>query len=273
MGGATAGQRCEAEGGCYFNPRSPWGERPACGKAVKGGENISIHAPRGGSDGICVGRGLTLVHISIHAPRGGSDLISYASSQLRYDFNPRSPWGERRGLLSPYGGDFQYFNPRSPWGERPPTITDVVNKITISIHAPRGGSDSRGIACVLNTSHFNPRSPWGERLGQQVGIYINGNKFQSTLPVGGATTDSMEQSGPTFSFQSTLPVGGATAIIYKSYAHDMCELLIFSESARSIQERIYDFFGFIIRLHPIFIKSLVRTLWEIFARFWFALHH
>ncbi len=142
------------------------------------------------------------------------------------------------------------FNPRSPWGERPPTITDVVNKITISIHAPRGGSDSRGIACVLNTSHFNPRSPWGERLGQQVGIYINGNKFQSTLPV-----------------------GGATAIIYKSYAHDMCELLIFSESARSIQERIYDFFGFIIRLHPIFIKSLVRTLWEIFARFWFALHH
>jgi hypothetical protein len=53
----------------------------------------------------------------------------------------------------------------------------------------------------------------------------------------------------------------------------MCELLIFSESARSIQERIYDFFGFIIRLHPIFIKSLVRTLWEIFARFWFALHH
>ena len=166
----------------------------------------------------------------------------------------------------------------------------------ISIHAPRGGSDnhqvivpfpvfvfqstlpvggatctcSYWISCIFD---FNPRSPWGERLGQQVGIYINGNKFQSTLPVGGATTDSMEQSGPTFSFQSTLPVGGATAIIYKSYAHDMCELLIFSESARSIQERIYDFFGFIIRLHPIFIKSLVRTLWEIFARFWFALHH
>ena len=56
----------------YFNPRSPWGERPevVVKRVVQRG--ISIHAPRGGSD---------LVHCSI-------------PSRAMY-FNPRSPWGER----------------------------------------------------------------------------------------------------------------------------------------------------------------------------------
>ena len=56
-----------------FNPRSPWGERPAewdnfCKRIL-----ISIHAPRGGSDlADRLFNGTT--YISIHAPRGGSDL-------------------------------------------------------------------------------------------------------------------------------------------------------------------------------------------------------
>ena len=39
--------------------------------------------------------------ISIHAPRVGSDLEKPTTSDLRKDFNPRSPCGERR-LLSPH---------------------------------------------------------------------------------------------------------------------------------------------------------------------------
>ena len=35
----------------------------------------------------------------------------------------------------------QYFNPRSPWGERLPSLLSILLMITISIHAPRGGSD------------------------------------------------------------------------------------------------------------------------------------
>ena len=39
------------------------------------------------------------------------------------DFNPRSPWGERRNECAPcaFHND---FNPRSPWGERQQRCTD-----------------------------------------------------------------------------------------------------------------------------------------------------
>ena len=34
-------------------------------------------------------------NISIHAPRGGSDFVACASVRIHGDFNPRSPRGER----------------------------------------------------------------------------------------------------------------------------------------------------------------------------------
>ena len=36
--------------------------------------------------------------------------------------------------------------------------------LRISIHAPRGGSDTLTFLCEKGNSNFNPRSPWGERL-------------------------------------------------------------------------------------------------------------
>ena len=56
----------------YFNPRSPWGERPIWWQPPKHLVVISIHAPRGGSDPIDQLLALKKI-ISIHAPRGGSD--------------------------------------------------------------------------------------------------------------------------------------------------------------------------------------------------------
>ena len=100
-----------------FNPRSPWGERPSIAVLFAGAKFISIHAPRGGSDS----GGHTLRHnstISIHAPRGGSDTPAFFISSAISNFNPRSPWGERRW-------DFYFSN----------------SVQQISIHAPRGGSD------------------------------------------------------------------------------------------------------------------------------------
>ena len=80
-------------------------------------KEISIHAPRGGSDQydtsgqivqyefqstLPVG-GATLelaamaglMEISIHAPRGGSDPYTWSFPGQASHFNPRSPWGER----------------------------------------------------------------------------------------------------------------------------------------------------------------------------------
>ena len=148
--------------------------------------------------------------ISIHAPRGGSDTTILRLAFLPPNFNPRSPWGERRISVEiavlfrsfqstlPVGGatvspgrtslQRKDFNPRSPWGERP-------------------------VCSVAHVFHkdFNPRSPWGERLA--VGsILMPLRLFQSTLPVGGATS-LFVVSFVQMSFQSTLPVGGATIFI------------------------------------------------------------
>ena len=94
-GGSDHGRNQGGLGSNYFNPRSPWGERPTPRCFRRFGQKISIHAPRGGSDpyfrktglvcfrfqstlpvGGATRHGLwrkTAILISIHAPRGGSD--------------------------------------------------------------------------------------------------------------------------------------------------------------------------------------------------------
>ena len=87
---------------------------PLSDKSKRG--KISIHALREESDkvnyvmyfGWC---------ISIHALREESDCCWLRWYAWFYNFNPRSPWGERP--LSLIGGLYLHnFNPRSPWGER-----------------------------------------------------------------------------------------------------------------------------------------------------------
>ena len=86
-------------------------------------------------------------------------------------FNPRSPWGERHlgGVQLRFTGLFQStlpvggatwaesasrknnrdFNPRSPWGERRVVEIGKGAASPISIHAPRGGSDSKDAQIFL----------------------------------------------------------------------------------------------------------------------------
>ena len=104
--------------------------------------------------------------------------------------------------------------------------------LTISIHAPRGGSDGRQPCQVSNHPVFQSTLPvGGATLIRVVTIYYAA--FQSTLPVGGATISKLQlrasdlyfnprspwgerrYAGSTrllihSLFQSTLPVGGAT---------------------------------------------------------------
>ena len=56
-----------------FNPRSPCGERLAIRSSRLPQVEISIHAPRAGSDGLSRLSALRMIKISIHAPRAGSD--------------------------------------------------------------------------------------------------------------------------------------------------------------------------------------------------------
>ena len=216
----------------YFNPRSPWGERPHQQQDQDRHDCISIHAPRGGSDmrlklkyrsssvfqsTLPVGGATSAVQkvqafisISIHAPRGGSDHCILCGRALCDTISIHAPRGGSDSALKQTAQQF----------------------LLISIHAPRGGSDPFSPNIFTKSMHFNPRSPWGERQYVLHGsTYFN--QFQSTLPVGGATRPAPGQghhadisihaprggSDGNFlygvariqQFQSTLPVGGATS--------------------------------------------------------------
>ena len=56
----------------------------------------------------------------------------------------------------------------------------------ISIHAPLRGATSLVVLGISNSRDFNPRSPYGERLPKAAETKKT-NKFQSTLPLRGAT--------------------------------------------------------------------------------------
>ena len=168
-------------------------------------------------------------------------------------FDPRSPHGERRGWFRSNTAAV-HFNPRSPQGSdnRPPyyalyyiifqptlpawgaTLTPISCKRlkTISIHAPRIGSDCPVLVARYQVTDFNPRSPWGGATEPQFIIDSYIGIFQSTLSVGGSDPRKFIIEGTIVdfnphsphgerqiseseltqleTFQSTLPTWGAT---------------------------------------------------------------
>ena len=162
-------------------------------------------------------------------PVWGATIFNQIRRNLKY-FNPRSPCGERLPSFTSQGFTNPFQSTLPVWGATVGTYAEV-NRSTISIHAPRVGSDSGGPENIRDGEYFNPRSPCGERPRQDCRNYRI-CVFQSTLPVWGATnarTDkivlyiisihaprvgsdaSMHSLATVFrSFQSTLPVWGAT---------------------------------------------------------------
>ena len=65
-------------------------------------------------------------------------------------------------------------------------LPKFINAGTISIHAPRAGSDASKRRYISLTKNFNPRSPCGERPSMMT-WFNQIAEFQSTLPVRGAT--------------------------------------------------------------------------------------
>ena len=59
---------------------------------------------------------------------------------------------------------FVVFQSTLPVGGATFALILTLLKILISIHAPRGGSDTVTLPVTSPPDDFNPRSPWGERL-------------------------------------------------------------------------------------------------------------
>ena len=104
----------------------------------------------------------------------------------------------------------------------------------ISIHAPRVGSDLRGLVGGGGATHFNPRSPCGERLASEpipievepISIHAPRVGSDSLVPCARTTARYFNPRSPcgerpignankatSAAFQSTLPVWGATAFV------------------------------------------------------------
>ena len=72
-------------------------------------------------------------------------------------------WGATKAPF-PISVTLSDFNPRSPRGERRFVFRVWIQFFSISIHAPRVGSDNSCLLQPTRPEYFNPRSPRGERL-------------------------------------------------------------------------------------------------------------
>ena len=187
-GGATSKIRITTYRHQNFNPRSPRGERPTLVPIPLQATRISIHAPRGGSDDTCQPQHVSVFYISIHAPRGGSDFPAGTPGNTMPGISIHAPRGGSDVLRClPRLANRNHFNPRSPRGERRGIICTSSKCPLISIHAPRGGSDAPWRRIPSSPFDFNPRSPRGERRTHASPSTYPCSTFQSTLPAGGAT--------------------------------------------------------------------------------------
>ena len=205
--GATRPSRTSATKSVRFQSTLPARGATRTNTMTHAQVDISIHAPRTGSDAAAEKAGVT-IEISIHAPRTGSDTGRAAGRGKPQDISIHAPRT---------GSDGAAGQPRPL--ER------------ISIHAPRTGSDmtntkyyiaygsfqstlpARGATQSVHRGrashpHFNPRSPHGERRRGNCFSFLQ-MVFQSTLPARGATTPPAGTACASV-FQSTLPARGAT---------------------------------------------------------------
>ena len=124
-------------------------------------ERISIHALLAESDR-APSPPRQEFYISIHALLAESDGRAETAKTSIGDFYPRSPCGERRGLMGGSNCDRNFY-PRSPCGERHTKHFPALHHILISIHALLAESDAGAGNNAIGISYFYPRSPCGER--------------------------------------------------------------------------------------------------------------
>ena len=147
---------------CYFNPRSPHGER------------------------------LTrLMRARWHGPfqstlpaRGATD-VAKGRKRPRKDFNPRSPHGERRRTATHKRRRERFQSTLPARGATEPPARASSRQQFQSTLPARGATVAHPVT-TERLIYFNPRSPHGERHPQGNLSYLMG-VFQSTLPARGAT--------------------------------------------------------------------------------------
>ncbi len=169
-----------------FNPRSPDGERQS-GLLVLGlAVDISIHAPRMGSDLDRTTAKASRLLFQSTLPGWGATVVGTKYWISAYVFQSTLPgWGatvEIRTILT----QIRYFNPRSPDGERPRNPINTPLFVKFQSTLPGWGATSARSSFGSSQSVFQSTLPgWGATGTNQ--HVRNLKRFQSTLPGWGAT--------------------------------------------------------------------------------------
>ena len=166
---------------CYFNSRSPCGERSAGNNAHYWNKGFQLTLPMRGA--IKAGDVIEVAgFISTHAPHAGSDPRPRSQPGRRRYFNSRSPCGERYDLSAERDTSFIFqltLPMRGAIGHR----AIHRRRVAISTHAPHAGSDRITEDTCCTSVDFNSRSPCGERL-QRPAMRGNMHYFNSRSPCG-----------------------------------------------------------------------------------------
>ena len=192
-----------------FNPHSPYGERPPLRGDLLSIHSISIHTPHTGSDAslnrlYCFG----FLFQSTLPIRGATSYHSFSWLPLRY-FNPHSPYGERLKLTMTSIMTI-IFQSTLPIRGATTAYISMAPIAVISIHTPHTGSDLLLSLLVLGTKIISIHTPHTGSDDSFLSGTIYPARFQSTLPIRGATS-AVPSVLPIDTFQSTLPIRGATS--------------------------------------------------------------
>ncbi len=213
-----------------FNPHSPCGERPGLFNNILGTVLFQSTLPMRGATFVFAALPRPDFDFNPHSPCGERLRERFRPVKAQKDFNPHSPCGERRkietvaakhiifqstlpmrgatGRSVCENGKHHDFNPHSPCGERLLFLLSLSCGNNFNPHSPCGERPPRS-PCRPSRSDFNPHSPCGERPRLH-SCFSQSCRFQSTLPMRGATRYDRPLPAYTHKFQSTLPMRGAT---------------------------------------------------------------
>ena len=220
---------CEIAPNQYFNPHSPCGERRGRHRRARAAQtHFNPHSPCGErhdpleflQDGYKFQstlplRGATEVHvgprgdegISIHTPLAGSDARLKGHGAVSLEFQSTLPLRGATAVDLNYVGEVLSFQSTLPLrGATGRANHGHAQPNDISIHTPLAGSDMNVKEFLQSFENFNPHSPCGERpkCGRRPSRMF---RFQSTLPLRGATWRSTGKGPPYLNFNPHSPCG------------------------------------------------------------------
>ena len=125
--GATARTRSTFDLSSNFNPRSPCGERHITRQNFTNIKGFQSTLPVWGATQV-ISKPNNYSNISIHAPRVGSDVSAQGVWSGTGDFNPRSPCGERPLALELISCEVSFQSTLPVWGATGGFDTDIFQR-------------------------------------------------------------------------------------------------------------------------------------------------